>query len=159
MMFLDCPVYLDQDGATRCGLPAEVSRRLITRSTGALMESAMIRCPAGHWVNGPIEFLPWDSTDRRGPGTAAVTPSARRDNSTRGHDCPGCAGGSAVGEVRAEPEPGMPRPASAPAYYLGRPARLWITAMRPSDRRTASDQLAGAPSRSRRLTPSRPGQC
>ena len=24
----------------------------------------------------------------------------------------------------------MSRPTSAPAYYLGRPARLWITAMR-----------------------------
>ena len=25
MMFLDCPAYLDQDGAARCGLPAEVT--------------------------------------------------------------------------------------------------------------------------------------
>jgi hypothetical protein len=24
MMFLDCPAYLDQDGALRCGIPAEV---------------------------------------------------------------------------------------------------------------------------------------
>jgi hypothetical protein len=24
MMFLDCPAYLDQNGAARCGLPAEV---------------------------------------------------------------------------------------------------------------------------------------
>src|SRR5215470_19642818 len=141
MMFLDCPAHLDQDGATRCGLPAEVSRRFITRSTGGPMESAMIRCPVGHWFNGPIEFLTWNSTDKRDPGTAAVTPSARRDGITRSRDCPGCAGGSAVGEARAEPEPGMRRPTSAPAYYLGRPADLWITATRPGGRRTASDQL------------------
>jgi hypothetical protein len=132
MMFLDCPAYLDQDGATRCGLPAEVSRRFITRSTDGPMESAMIRCPVGHWFNGPIEFLTWDSTDKRVPGTAAVIPSARRDSLTRSDDCLDCAVGFAVGEIRAEPEPGMPRPASAPAYYLGRPARLWITAMRPA---------------------------
>jgi hypothetical protein len=25
MMFLDCPAYLDGDGAARCGLPAEVN--------------------------------------------------------------------------------------------------------------------------------------
>ena len=24
MMFLDCPAYLDDEGAARCGLPAEV---------------------------------------------------------------------------------------------------------------------------------------
>jgi len=24
MMFLDCPAYLDRQGAVRCGLPAEV---------------------------------------------------------------------------------------------------------------------------------------
>jgi hypothetical protein len=34
MMFLDCPAYLDQDGAARCGLPAEVSRWFTMGSTG-----------------------------------------------------------------------------------------------------------------------------
>jgi len=155
MMFLDCPVYLDQDGATRCGLPAEVSRRLITRSTGGPMESAMIRCPTGHWFNGPVEFLTWDSTDKRGPGTAAVAPGARRDSLTGSHDCLGCAGGPAAEEVRAESAPGRLRPASAPAYYLGRPARLWITALRSGGRRTASDQLIGTFSRVLAGTPAR----
>ena len=28
-MFLDCPAYLDKDGATRCGLPAEVEAGLM----------------------------------------------------------------------------------------------------------------------------------
>jgi hypothetical protein len=42
------------------------------------LESAMIRCPAGHWFNGPIEFLTWERTDNNDPGTApAGAPSAR----------------------------------------------------------------------------------
>jgi hypothetical protein len=32
----------------------------------------------------------------------------------------------------AGPEPEISRPSTAPAYYLGRPARLWITVMRPA---------------------------
>ena len=138
MMFLDCPAYLDQDGAARCGLPAEVSRRFIMRSTDGPMESAMIRCPAGHWFNGPIEFLTWDDTDKREPGTAAAAPSARRDSLTGDHDGLDRRGGSAVREIPAEPERDIPRPISAPAYYLGRPAHLWIAGMRPGGRRTAS---------------------
>ena len=38
----------------------------------------------------------------------------------------------------AGPEPEKIRPNTAPAYYLGRPARLWITVMRPRRRPTAS---------------------
>ena len=33
MMFLDCPAYLDKDGALGCGLPAEVRYRFTMRST------------------------------------------------------------------------------------------------------------------------------
>ena len=143
MMFLDCPAYLDHDGAVRCGLPAEVERQFTMSSSDGPAECAMIRCPVGHWFNGPVKFLTWDSADKRAPGTATAAPSARRDSLTRSHDCLDCAGRSAVGEVRAEPEPGIPRPASAPAYYLGRPARQWITATRFGGRRTASDHLVG----------------
>lgn len=57
MMFLDCPAYLDEEGAIRCGLPAEVRCRFTMRSTDGPIESAMIRCPAGHWFNGPLESL------------------------------------------------------------------------------------------------------
>ncbi len=57
MMFLDCPAYLDEESARRCGLPAEVKRRFTLRSTDGFLESVMIRCPSGHWFNGPIEFL------------------------------------------------------------------------------------------------------
>jgi hypothetical protein len=60
LMFLDCPAYLDQDRGRRCGLPAEVRRRFIMDSTDGPLESAMIRCPAGHVFNGPIEFLSYD---------------------------------------------------------------------------------------------------
>lgn len=55
MMFLDCPAYLDQDSALRCGLPAEVRCRFTMRSTDGPVESAMIRCPAGHHFCGAIE--------------------------------------------------------------------------------------------------------
>jgi hypothetical protein len=60
IMFLDCPAYLDDEGAARCGLPAEVQCRFIMDSTDGPVESAMIRCPSGHWFSGPIEFLSYD---------------------------------------------------------------------------------------------------
>jgi hypothetical protein len=48
MMFVDCPACLEQDGAVRCGLPAEVRCRYIMRSTGGPLDGAIIRCPARH---------------------------------------------------------------------------------------------------------------
>ena len=57
MMFLDCPAYLDMDGTQRCGLPAEVSDRFTTGSTGGPIENVKICCPSGHRFHGPIEFL------------------------------------------------------------------------------------------------------
>ena len=56
-VFLNCPAYLSSDGGARCGLPAEVEARYTMESTDGPLESAMIRCPRGHWFNGPIEFL------------------------------------------------------------------------------------------------------
>ena len=47
-------------------------------------------------------------------------------------------GRSHPGDAPAEPERDAYRPNTAPAYYLGHPAALWITAMRPRRRRTAS---------------------
>ena len=70
LMFLDCPAYLDRDGAERCGLPAEVKSRFIMESTDGPLDSAMIRCPAGHWFTGDIESL----TLTTGPGRAAAPP-------------------------------------------------------------------------------------
>jgi hypothetical protein len=102
MMFLDCPAYLDQEAAARCGLPAEVRCRFTMSSADGPVESAMIRCPAGHHFSGPIESLAWD-----------------RDGWLARRDFPG------------SPRLHARRPNSAPAYYLGRPARQWITMTRP----------------------------
>jgi hypothetical protein len=57
VMFLDCPAYMDEQGGTRCGLPAEVQYRYTVESSSGPLESAKIRCPRGHWFNGPVEFL------------------------------------------------------------------------------------------------------
>lgn len=64
-MYLDCPAYLDDQGATRCGLPAEVKRSYSMDSTDGPLDSVMIRCPAGHWFNGPLEFLTLKSGEDR----------------------------------------------------------------------------------------------
>jgi hypothetical protein len=57
MNFLDCPAYLDELGTARCGLPAEVRCRFTMDSTDGPLDSVMIRCPAGHWFNGPVDCL------------------------------------------------------------------------------------------------------
>ena len=61
MMFLDCPGYLDDEGTARCGLPAEVKCSYTMQSSDGPLDSVMIRCPAGHLFNGPIEFLTWNN--------------------------------------------------------------------------------------------------
>jgi hypothetical protein len=60
MIFMDCPAYMDEHGAARCGLPAEVERRYAVQSSDGPMESVKVRCPRGHWFNGPVEALTWD---------------------------------------------------------------------------------------------------
>jgi len=60
MIFMDCPAYMDKNGAVRCGLPAEVEYRYAIRSSDGPLESAKIRCPRGHWFNGPVESLTWE---------------------------------------------------------------------------------------------------
>jgi hypothetical protein len=139
MMLLDCPAYLDHQRTLRCGLPAEVRCRFTMRSTGGPLEAAMIRCPAGHWFNGPIESLIWERQDRHAPGTAGVTSQPGHDSRQRTHDGRGRGAGLATWEFPAGPRREVSRPSTAPAYYLGRPARLWITAMRPRRSRTASN--------------------
>jgi hypothetical protein len=81
MMFLDCPAYLDQDGAARCGLPAEVSRWFTMGSTDGPLESAVIRCrgtPATGPTAGPPSH-PHPKIRELFSGSAAVPvqPSAR----------------------------------------------------------------------------------
>jgi hypothetical protein len=81
VMFLDCPAYMDKDGAARCGLPAAVEYRYTVTSTDGPMESAKILCPRGHCFNGPIEFLTWDkaaSAARNAPGLRDRGTAGRR---------------------------------------------------------------------------------
>jgi hypothetical protein len=40
-------------------------------------------------------------------------------------------------EIPGEPEPHVSRSNCAPAYYQGRPASLWVNAMKPRHRRRA----------------------
>jgi hypothetical protein len=143
MMFLDCPAYLDEEGALRCGLPAEVKRRFTMRSTDGFLESVMIRCPSGHWFNGPIEFLALERRAKHDPGNAEVASSARRDRLKHTHDGLDGAGGFVMQESTRQREQGIRCPNDAPAYYLGRPAHLWITAVSPRRRRSTSNQLIG----------------
>jgi hypothetical protein len=135
MMFLNCPAYLDPEGAVRCGLPAEVGCRFTMLSTDGPLDSAMIRCPAGHYFSGPIELLTPDDTDKHDRGPARLGSRAGHDSLRRDYD--GRAG-CALRDFPVEAEQMVRRPNSAPAYYLGRPAGLWIAAMRPRRERTAS---------------------
>ena len=59
-MFLDCPAYTDDEGTARCGLPAAVEGRYTVSSTDGPLESVRIRCPRGHFFNGPVEALIWE---------------------------------------------------------------------------------------------------
>ena len=153
-MFLDCPAYLDQDGAVRCGLPAEVSCRFTMHSTDGPVESATIRCPAGHYFCGAIESLTWDRKDKHDPGPAAVTSRAGHDSIQGSHDGRHGTDGSAIQHFPAEPEPEFSHPNTAPAYYLGHPARLWITAMRPRHSRTTSRYAMQTVTSGEKQTPS-----
>jgi hypothetical protein len=164
VMFLDCPAYLDEDGALRCGLPAEVRYRFTMRSSDGPLEAAMIRCPSGHWFNGPIQSLTWESEDNYHPDKDPATPAATYrfgegiDNGGLGRptaESPAARTGIIGHHARLDgrggnsirPRPGAPRqeirrPGTAPAYYLGRPAGLWITAMSPRQRRSRAWQVA-----------------
>src|SRR5262249_45882026 len=122
MIFLDCPAYLDDERTVRCGRPAEVSCRFTMRSTGGPLESAMIRCPAGHWFNGPIQSPPREKPPTARPGRA---PGARRPppNAPPGHPR-GRRGGRRV----PPPAPrraggGGPPPDGRPRLLSGRPRR------------------------------------
>ena len=109
------------------------------RSSGGPLESAMIRCSAGHWSNGPIESLTWERAGKHDPGTAAVAATASLPGLTGSHDGPHGTGGSLIQDPGG-PGQAIRRPNTAPAYYLGRPASLWITALSP--RRTGPASLA-----------------
>jgi len=105
MMFLDCPAYLGEGGAARCGLPAEVRCSYTMQSTEGPLDSVMIKCPSGHLFNGPLEFLTWKNGegqdvrrpfDRR-PGSDVMEPASTFTITAQ----PGPDGGVAgLGEIR-----------------------------------------------------------
>jgi hypothetical protein len=158
MMFLDCPAWLDQQGAARCGLPAEVRCRFTMRSTDGPVESVMISCPAGHYFCGAIQSLTWDGTDQHDPDPAGPGSRAGRDSLRRG-PLDGHHGGGEPAQraLPAEPERTDRRPNTAPAYYLGHPARLWITVTRPRRGHTTSHHAMQTAARGGKQTPSRQG--
>jgi hypothetical protein len=78
MMFLDCPAYMDRYGTARCGLPAEVEDRYTARSSDGPLESVKIRCPRGHWFNGPLDSLILTSPARQRSSQSAPAVPARR---------------------------------------------------------------------------------
>jgi hypothetical protein len=96
-MFLNCPAYLGNAAAARCGLPAEVEVRYIGRSTDGPLESAKIRCPLGHWFNGPIEYL----TVPQPLAAAAVSASPLPSRPFESADLERAAAGLACGGSRA----------------------------------------------------------
>jgi hypothetical protein len=100
----------------------------------------MIRCPVGHWLNGPIEFLTWQDRHKRDLGAAAVASSSERNSRTGARDGSDGSGGPA-GVITGKPGREGSLLKQRSAYYLGGPARLWDSAMRLRRRRTASDQL------------------
>jgi hypothetical protein len=55
--FLDCPEYVGGDRRDRCGLPAEVEAWYTLCSSDGPLQGAKIRCPQGHWFNGPVDSL------------------------------------------------------------------------------------------------------
>lgn len=64
-IFLDCPAYLDEQGAARCGLPAEVLYRYSPGSAGGPAESVKIRCPRATGSTGRPHSSPVRSGSRK----------------------------------------------------------------------------------------------
>ena len=78
MIFMDCPAYMDEHGAVRCGLPAELERTYAVQSSDGPVASAKVRCPRGHWFNGPVESLTWD----KGTSATVIKVASRKQNAT-----------------------------------------------------------------------------
>jgi hypothetical protein len=79
VMFLDCPAYMDQRGTARCGLPAAVEDWYTMTSTDGPLESARIRCPRGHYFNGPLESLTWEKAPTAAPAARNQGSASRRN--------------------------------------------------------------------------------
>jgi len=109
------------------------------RSTAGPLESVMIRCAAGHYFSGPIEFLTPNITGNHDLGAAEPGSRAGYNSLQAGHD--GHGGGPTHRYRPAAPQRNDHRPITAPAYYLGRPAAVWIAATRRRRSRAATRYL------------------
>jgi hypothetical protein len=107
VMFVDCPAYMDEDGAVRCGLPAAVEYWGTVESSSGPLENAKIRCPRGHGFNGPVEFLTVTSGDQPVRGNPVHDPASRAEE--RAPKNPGQDGARPWPRSRSE-DPGGPRP-------------------------------------------------
>jgi hypothetical protein len=112
--------------------------------------SAVLDEYAAHYNQPP------DSTGNHDPGTAAASSRAGRDSPPRGHDGRD-GGGSALRDHPAAAEREDRRQNNPPACYLGRPATVWITAMRPRRSRTPR-HLTEAAARSGAAQPRTPAR-
>ena len=130
MMFLDCPAFLDRDGAVRCGLPAEVERQFTMSSSDGPADSAKIRCPAGHWFNGAIESLTWESRDKHDLGSAGGAFSAEPEPSLGREGC-----GTLPARTALLPAiRGGPSTCGSPSWAASREARGTGTTVRKGSR-------------------------
>ena len=75
-MFLDCPAWLDNDGTVRCGLPAEVKRRYITRSTDGAPRKHHDQLPCRALVQRAHRIPHPESGDKHPQGLAGAVASA-----------------------------------------------------------------------------------
>ena len=98
---------MDAGGATRCGLPAEVEYEYTMSSTGGTLDSAKIRCPRGHWFNGPIDALTLDTSRDEGRGQTLDTSQDEGRGQTRDEDQVGDGDASAA---RQRGHQGLRRP-------------------------------------------------
>jgi len=122
-MFVDCPAQVRGIGSVRCGLPAEVEDRYTMWSTDGPLECTRIRCPRGHWFNGPVSSVAlsqqrpgWDGGSR---GQRDGGPSAMAE---RFEDRAAVAGADHVQQLM-DPEAQPPGPRARPssmAYPCGR---------------------------------------
>ena len=66
-MFLNCPAYMDKDGGTRCGLPAEVEYRYTMNSTDGPLEVPRSAARAGTTSTRPLNTSLCQSSRPRPP--------------------------------------------------------------------------------------------
>jgi hypothetical protein len=85
VVFIDCPAYRDKHGTVRCGLPAEVEDRYPMTSTDGPLEGARIRCPRGHFFNGPIEAFYWESQPAGQPPARSASHDRAASRQTNRH--------------------------------------------------------------------------